>query len=162
MPIQYRLHPDSIPAPDRVAGADPPMLRFSRQADYGLVLMSHFARRSGSDVLSARDLSVETGLPLPTVGKVLKLLARRGLLQSQRGVHGGYVLARAAGEISVAAVVQALDGPVEMADCVPGAPRTCDHEPRCPMRSPMHRLNAVVLEALSRVSLDDLNASVTR
>lgn len=138
------------------------MLRLSRQADYGLVLMSHFARHGSTRVLSARDLAHETGLPLPTVGKVLKLLGRGGLLNSQRGVHGGYVLARPADEISVAAIVQTLDGPIEMTDCVPGAVRTCDHEPYCPMKSPVQRLSTVVRDALAKVSLLELNASVTR
>lgn len=138
------------------------MLRLSRQADYGLVLMSHFARHEGASVLSARDLAQETGLPLPTVGKVLKLLGRGGLLNSQRGVNGGYVLARPASEISVVAIVQTLDGPIEMTDCVPGATRTCDHEHHCRMRTPVQRLSAVVHEALSKVSLEELNANVTK
>ena len=138
------------------------MLRLSKQADYGLVLMSHFASRTGAQVLSARDLAAEAGLPLPTVGKVLKLLARAGLLRSQRGVNGGYVLAHPASQISVAAIVQALEGPIGMTDCAPQAPRSCEHEPHCPVRTPVQRINAVVRETLSQMSLEELSPESAR
>jgi len=138
------------------------MLRLSKQSDYGLVLMSHFASRDGHDVLSARDLAEEASLPLPTVGKVLKMLARARLLSSQRGVHGGYALTRPPSEISVGAIVQALEGPIGMTDCVPDAPRNCKHEPHCPVRTPVQRINAVVRETLSQMTLEELSPSNTR
>ena len=137
------------------------MLRLTKQADYGLVLMSHFAGHGGDSVLSARDLALEAGLPLPTVGKVLKLLARAGLLTSQRGVNGGYVMAKQPEEISVAAIVQALEGPIGMTDCAPGGARSCEHEPHCRVRTPVQRINAVVRETLSKMTLEELSTSNT-
>ena len=133
------------------------MLRLSKQVDYGIVLLSYFARHGTQAVLSARDLADEAALPLPTVGKVLKGLARGGLLESHRGVKGGYTLVRAADEISVASVVQALEGPIHVTDCAPGGERSCEHERHCPVRTPVQRLNAVVRETLSKVTLEELS-----
>ena len=139
------------------------MLRLSKQADYGIVLLSYFltgAPNGGGVVRSARELAEEAGLPLPTVSKVLKGLARGGILASHRGVHGGYTLARPAAEINVAQIVAVLDGEIGVTDCSPLGGRECSHEPNCPVRDPLQRLNAVVRNALGRVSLDDLLAPV--
>jgi FeS assembly SUF system regulator len=132
------------------------MLRLSKQADYGLVLLSHFAQRESGAILSARDLALETGLPAPMVSKILKALARAGILGSHRGVRGGYSLAHDPESISVARIVQAFDGPIGVTDCSPHVTRTCDHEPRCPVRAPLQRLNAVVRSTLEQVSLREL------
>ena len=84
------------------------MLRITRQTDYGIVLMTLFSGKSEKDVKSARDMAEETNLPLPTVSKILKSLTRGGLLESKRGVKGGYALSRASGEISVANIINAV------------------------------------------------------
>ena len=137
------------------------MLRLTKQADYGLVLLSHFVAHGREAVHSARDLAAETGLPLPTVGNVLKLLARTGILSSQRGVNGGYALTVEPHQISVADVVQALEGPIGMTDCAPGASRSCEHEPHCMVRTPMQRINAAIRETLSKMTLAELGSTTT-
>lgn len=131
------------------------MLRLSKLADYGVVLMAELARDPAGSTQNARELAERTHLPFPMVGKVLKTLAREGLLISHRGAKGGYGLARSAEQISVAKVIAALEGPVALTEC--GAtPGVCEHEPGCNVRTPMERITAVVADSLERVSLADL------
>ena len=103
------------------------MLRMTKQADYGIVLMARLARGRG-DLLPASDLAAETGIPLPTVSKILKLLVREELLESHRGAHGGYCLSLDPAEISVAAMIEALDGPIAFTECIETAPGECSQE----------------------------------
>ena len=135
------------------------MLRMSKQADYGLVLLSHFAQKGAGMFLSARDLADESGLPLPTVRKILKELARGRILESSRGRNGGYCLTRSAQEVTVASIVEALDGPIGVVDC--SVMRTCHHEPRCPVKGPAQRLNALVRATFENLSLGELVVSPT-
>ena len=136
------------------------MLRISKQADYGIVLLSYFAQKELGTTLTARDLSRESNLPLPTVAKILKLLAHGGVLQSHRGVHGGYQLARRAREVTVASIVEVLEGPIGVVECIPGVKKVCLHAPRCPVKGPLHRLNAIVRETLEGLSLRELVTSI--
>jgi Rrf2 family protein len=87
------------------------------------------------------------------VGKVLKMLARGGLLESRRGSHGGYALALPPDRITIAGIVQVLEGPIGLTDCSPGRDRSCDYEEHCPVRGPVIRLNAVIRQALEDVTL---------
>ena len=132
------------------------MFKMSRQADYGIVLLSHYAREKERVIHSARDLADETGLPLPMVSKILKGLAREDILESQRGVKGGYRLARDAEDISVAEVITALEGPIGLTECIAEAEGECDYESDCPVRSPWQKINRVVREALENVSLAEM------
>ncbi len=93
------------------------MIRLSKLTDYGLVLMSYAARNKGRTVHTARELSLESGLPLPTVSKLLKLLLQAGFLVSHRGTNGGYSLAREPEDISVAEIIAALEGPIALTEC---------------------------------------------
>ena len=92
------------------------MIRLGRLTDYGIVLMSHLAATDDGPH-NARDLAAQTQLPLPAVSKLLKLLARAGLLTSSRGAKGGYALARPASEITVPQMIEALEGPIALTDC---------------------------------------------
>ena len=132
------------------------MLRISKQADYGIVLLSHFAQKDAGTSLTARDVAGESGLPLPMVAKILKRLGRGGILESKRGVKGGYRLTRSDREVTIASIVEALEGPIGVVDCIPGVNRTCRHEPRCPLKSPLQRLNAIVRKTLESLTLRDL------
>src|SRR5437773_1366764 len=95
----------------------PPVIRLTRITDYGIVLMSYFARERDPIMHSARDVSQASRLPLPTVNKILKILTRNGLLVSHRGVKGGYSLARKPEEISMADIITATEGPVAITLC---------------------------------------------
>ena len=123
--------------------------------DYGIVLLSHFAKDE-SRTQNARDLAYEARLPLPTVSKILKSLSRGEVLISQRGVKGGYRLARRASEITIAQVIQTLEGPIAMTECSSHAPGVCDFEARCPVRSNWRKINEVVRSALINLTLLDM------
>ena len=94
---------------------------------------------------------------LTTVAKILNCLARESLVNSQRGAAGGYVLGREATEITVAEIVQALEGPIALTACVDGSPTHCDSESFCPMRGNWDRVNRAIRGALSGVSLADMS-----
>lgn len=130
------------------------MIRLSRLADYGMLLMGQIAARPRT--LSALDLAEDTHLPLPTVSKILTTLARADLLVSHRGVKGGYALARDAREISAADIVGALDGPVALTQCIEHGPGVCDLEMLCPSRTGWKRINEAIRKALAEVSLAEM------
>lgn len=131
------------------------MLRVSKQADYGIVLMTRMAGEPCRR-FTAPELAAETRLPLPTVSKILKLLGREGLLASHRGVKGGYRLAHDPGRISVAAMISALDGPIAVTECIEDAPGACRQEAVCRVRSNWQHINLAMRRALEGISLAEL------
>lgn len=131
------------------------MLRITKQADYAIILLGHFVTGSGSVTYTARDLSAESKIPLPMVGKILKSLVRKGLLLSHRGVKGGYALTRPADQVSVAHIIEAIDGPIGITVCSVHA-GSCDHEERCPSRSNWARINNSILKSLQGITLADM------
>ncbi len=131
------------------------MIRLSRMADYSVVLMTYLASHAERPQ-SALDLTCASGLPGPTVGKLLNMLARAGLLTSFRGVGGGYALIRTPGDISVAEIIHAVDGPIALTECIHDASGECDLEASCPARGSWQVINDVVRRALSSVSLADV------
>jgi FeS assembly SUF system regulator len=131
------------------------MMRMSKQTDYGIVLLTQFAVGSRSVTYTTRELAERTGMSVPTLSKVLKVLAREGLLESQRGVHGGYSLARSPHDISVAEIILATEGGVAMTECV-AAPGDCVQEPTCRVRTNWRKINDAVVAALGTVSLADM------
>lgn len=131
------------------------MLRLSKITDYGIVILAHLAKGEPSVTHNAREVANQVDLPFPVVGKILKSLARRGMLQSHRGSKGGYALDRLPDEITVADMLCALEGPVALTECNVG-PKLCQHEHTCPIRDPWHVINRVVEVALSKITLADL------
>jgi FeS assembly SUF system regulator len=133
------------------------MIRMTRQADYGIVLLTYFAEhRPGEATFTARDLAAETHLPVPMVSKILKTLAREGLLTSLRGVHGGYRLERSPDDISVVDIITALEGPIGITECTLDDPGTCGIVAMCAVRSNWQTINRVVRDALSRITLSQM------
>ena len=132
------------------------MIRITRMTDYGIVLLAHFARNADRAIHNAKELAVEAELPLPTVTKVLKILARQGLLDSHRGAKGGYNLARQPDEISVADVIRATEGPVAMTECTVEGEGNCSHEAGCPVSANWQRINHAIGQALERISLSEM------
>ena len=131
------------------------MLRMTKQADYGIVLMTHMASDPGVRATAA-ELSEETQIPLPMVSKILKMLSKDGLLNSHRGVKGGYALARAPERITVAAMIAALEGPIAFTECIEGAPGSCSQEAVCRLRGNWQRINNVLQGALESITLAEL------
>jgi FeS assembly SUF system regulator len=133
------------------------MLRLTKLTDYGIVLLTHFAQHSERDAQNARELALETRLPLPTVGKLLKELTHAGLLVSHRGKDGGYALARGPERISVAEIIAALEGPIAITECNNVTdPGLCEHETGCPVRANWQVVNRAIREALEKISLAEM------
>ena len=131
------------------------MIKLSRMADYGVVLMVQLARAPGL-VTTAAELTEATALPGPTVSKLLKQLSRAGLLDSQRGTNGGYTLSLPTAEISVADIVSALDGPIALTECMTADGLVCEIEALCPTRTNWRQINDALVDALDRVSLAEM------
>ena len=132
------------------------MIRLTKLTDYGVVLLTHFAAHEERDAFTARELALATGLPQPTVGKLLKELTHEGLLASHRGLKGGYRLAREAQRITVADVITALDGPIALTECNSDRPGLCEHESGCAVRTNWKLINRTIRDALAGITLADL------
>jgi FeS assembly SUF system regulator len=138
------------------------MVRITKLADYAIVLLTRFAREGEGVVLTARGLASESGVPFPTVGKILKALAHGGVLVSHRGVRGGYALARDPAEVTVAQVITALEGPIALTECLGEPAGTCEIELLCPVRSTWERVNSAVRSALEGLTLAELSRPFAR
>lgn len=137
------------------------MIRISRLTDYGIVLMTHMATHADRPH-NANEVAAEAHLPLPTVSKLLRLLAKEGLLESHRGVKGGYGLARRPEDITVGSIITALEGPIAITTCTSDSAGTCEHEPLCPVRSHWYLINLAIRQALDSVTLADMAAQPRR
>lgn len=132
-----------------------PVFKLSKTTDYGIVLMAQLASEPSTVPQNARELAACSDLPVPMVSKILKALAKEGLLSSQRGSKGGYSLAREPADFSVAEMIRVLEGPVALTDCAIG-PERCEHETSCAVREPWQQISRVVERALADITLADL------
>jgi FeS assembly SUF system regulator len=130
------------------------MLRLSKLTDYAVVVMIHLDR--GEVVQTSPGIARATGIPEPTVAKVLKALAGSGLVGSQRGARGGYRLSRPIDGVSVAEVVEAIEGPIALTACVEGASGLCESKGLCPMHGRWDPVNDAIQQALSGIMLADM------
>ena len=132
-------------------------MRLTHLADYAVVMMTAAARREASARLSAAELSGETGVPLPTAQKLMGKLAAAGLLTSVRGAGGGFTLARAIDDISLADIVEAVEGPIAMTMCA-GSDEVsdCALDAHCRVKPHMGIVGAKVRGALHAVTLQEL------
>jgi len=130
------------------------MLRVSKLTDYATVIMTALAESSDS-VLSAQDVAARARLELPTVSKLLKQLGHAGLVESFRGVNGGYRLAHEPAQITIAQIVTAMEGPIGMTECSAQV-GLCDHESHCGVRVNWQRINQAIAHALASVTLADM------
>ena len=139
------------------------MIKLSRLTDYAIVLLTQIALE-GKGVHAASALAEKTFLPLPTVSKVLKQLTKAGVLSAQRGASGGYVLAREPSAISVATLIEAMDGPIAITDCAGSNDEEdcCSVQATCPVRGNWDKVNLAIRAALEAVTLADMTASNTR
>jgi FeS assembly SUF system regulator len=130
-------------------------MRLSHLADYAVVLMTAAARRKAGERLSATELASETGVPLPTAQKLMGQLATAGLLSSSRGAAGGFALSRPATDISLADIVEAVEGPIAMTVCSEGR-SDCALDAHCRVKPHMGIVGNAVRGALGAVSLTEL------
>lgn len=132
-------------------------MRLTSLADYAVVMMAAAARHPGGARLSAGLLAEETGVPLPTAQKLMGRLAASGLLTSARGTGGGFTLARDAQGISLADIVEAVEGPIAMTNCIEGSANDCVLEGSCRVKPHLSAVNFAVRGALANVSLASLS-----
>lgn len=132
------------------------MLRLSKKADYALIAMKHLALR-GDGSSSAREIAGMYDIPIELLAKILQRLVRRGLLVSQQGTRGGYHLARMPAQISVADVIQAIDGPVTVTACS-STEASCEQFAKCNVRDPLWRVRERILKALGECTVAELAA----
>jgi Rrf2 family protein len=131
-----------------------PMLRLSKKTDYALISLAYVAALSGRPA-SAREIAERHDIPVELLAKVLQRLARRGVLTSVQGINGGYRLARPPQAISVADVVEAIDGPLTLTACSDTSD-TCDQFAKCNIRDPLHRIRERIALALATCSVAEL------
>lgn len=131
-------------------------MRLSNMADYAVVVMGAAARHCGGTRTSATALSEETGIALPTVQKLVSILSKGGLLRSVRGAGGGIQLSRPAAAITLADIVEAVEGPIALTGCVNEASCHCTIEPDCAVKPHMGVVNNAVRGALAEISLVSL------
>jgi FeS assembly SUF system regulator len=129
------------------------MMRMTKLADYGIVLLTHMAMEAPGSLHTAQDLASRSRLPVPTTSKLLKSLARAGLVVSHRGRNGGYGLAREAERISVAEVISAIEGPIGLTECGTGTVGACDMESFCAAKGRWAPINQAIERALRDVPL---------
>ena len=132
------------------------MIRITRETDYSIVLLTTLAQLGPEESLSATALAKQCHLPLPMVGKVLKTLAHANILNSQRGAHGGYSLARPATAISITEIVEALEGPIAITECSV-QDDACAYQAHCGVSAHWSRINVAIREALQGISLHEMS-----
>jgi Rrf2 family protein len=131
------------------------MLRLSKKADYALIAMKHLALRADRGSSSAREIAGLYGVPIELMAKVLQRLVQKGLLESHQGTRGGYKLARTPSQISVADVIQAIEGPVTVTACTTEEGQ-CEQFSKCNVRDPLFRVRERILAALGECTIAEL------
>jgi FeS assembly SUF system regulator len=134
-------------------------MRLSSLADYAVVIMSAASKHCGGARTSAGELSEETGIPLPTVQKLVSKLSHAGLLRSTRGAAGGLKLGRPAAAISLADIVESVEGPIALTACVDSGKHDCGLEGQCSVQPHWPVVNKAVRGALAGVPLTSLSGT---
>lgn len=130
------------------------MLRLSKLTDYAIVILSHIAR-DNTHVYAALEIAASTGIALPTVSKILKVLVNAKVLVSKRGAKGGYTLARAPEKVTIAAIISALEGPIALTECSISQ-QGCGQASGCEIRGNWNLINQTIHNALESVTLADM------
>lgn len=131
------------------------MLKLTKKADYGLMAMKHLAEHAHEGACSAKDVAESYRIPPEALAKIMQRLAKAGLLHSQHGMNGGYVLARDAHEISAYEVIRAIDGPLFITACIT-VRGECGQTERCTIREPLRKVNQSIEEVLRRIKIAEM------
>jgi len=142
------------------------MLALTKKTGYGLIALVHLARLESGEVASSREVAEKFGVPISLLMNVLKELCAAGYVESVRGAHGGYRLTRDPGEISLADLITAVEGPIRLAECVTGdvsdvaegAGAICKVMDKCPIADPVHRVHRKLRDFLKNVTLAEIVA----
>jgi Rrf2 family protein len=132
------------------------MLKLSKKVDYGLMSLMHLARRTERSSWSAREIAENYDIPLELLAKILQKLVQKGLLVSHAGTHGGYSLSRPAGRISAAEVIEAIEGPLSLTNCV-SDDGLCGQFEKCNVKSPLQRLTEIVAQTFRDLTIEEMS-----
>ncbi len=133
------------------------MVRLSKRSEYGLIAIRHIAALHTHDVVTAKEIASLYGIPFDLLAKVLQRLAKQGLLVSQQGMRGGYVLARPAAQIPVAAVIHAIEGThPTIAQCMQDGAESCTVFTVCTIKSPLSKVQAHIEKAFNMMTLEEI------
>lgn len=127
------------------------MLKLTKKADYGLIAMRHLAEHADLGACSSKDLAEMYSIPQEALAKILQRLTKAGLLTSQYGTNGGYILARDPRQISAFEVIRAIDGPLFMTSC--STDSDCDQSDRCTIRGPLRKVSRSIEDVLNRLTI---------
>jgi len=133
------------------------MLRFTKRADYGLMAIHYIATQGDDGAVSAKRIAEEFNIPPERLAKILQRLAKKKLIESHNGPKGGYVLTRGPEEITVGQVVRALEGPINIVECLE-EDSECPQMARCTLRRPVRKIQAAISHMLDTMSLAELAA----
>jgi len=135
------------------------MLRFTKRADYGLMAVYYIAAHEGDGIVSNKRIAEAFNIPAELLAKILQRLAKKGLILSQSGPKGGYVLARSPAEITVGEVVRAIEGPIHIVSCFENS--DCPQMSRCNLRTPVQKIQVSIISLLDTMTLAELSVDPT-
>jgi len=130
------------------------MFKLSKKTEYSLLVLRHLARQ-GDEVCTVKDLARECRLPQPLLAKLMQQLARRNLVRSEQGVRGGYRLNRDLTQISLADVVESVDGPISLTACKQDDDR-CERHSFCDLKTTIAPVQRQMRKYLQEVRVSDL------
>ena len=131
------------------------MMRINKLTDYGIIIMTEIATMGSTKVHTAKEISKRANIPLPTVTNLLKKLSNEGLLTSQRGNQGGYALAESSSTISIASIIESIEGPIALTECSTNE-CACSYESNCSVEVPWQKINKTVKSALEEIKLNEM------
>ena len=131
-------------------------MKINKLTDYSIVILANLVAKDENAMHTAKELSEISGIPLPTVTRILKILSNKGILDSQRGAQGGYELTKNSTDISVAEVIEAMEGPIALTECA-SDDCGCALEPNCAVGKPWQKINKAVNDVLQNISLSDMS-----
>jgi len=134
------------------------MIRLSKLTDYAVTILSYMGQDAGKALWSSNEITKSSGLAMPTVAKIMKLLAKGELITPVRGASGGYRLAKPMAEITIAEIIESMDGPIAITDCAKAAHNRagCSIKNICPMSNGWKKVNSAIIKALASVTLEDM------
>ena len=137
------------------------MLKLSKKTDYALMAIQYMASREAIRVVNTKEIAEEYHIPVELLAKVLQKLGKKGLIISQNGPKGGYLLAKSPTDISVLSVIQAIEGHVGITECYHNEDSHCLQMPRCNIRTPLRNIQNSIYALLDSMSIEDMSTFTT-
>jgi Rrf2 family protein len=136
------------------------MLKFSKKAEYSIIALKHMLNQPEGTVTSAKEISTRYNIPKEILAKILQLLSRKGLVVSSKGVHGGYFLAKGGENITLTEILEIVEGPLGIVDCMSAGECDCIQMNNCTISEPLKIIQEQLRYFFSKISLEDINNKV--